>query len=611
MRRGLICILFLFLLAIVVPSLTPAIPGMGTTSWADEKDDQLKKKLKDHRDRLLGSLKDVPGGQWYGKASACEVWKAMDKSQRYVFLTHTDLLGQRSLLYNYPYYFYPYQSCDDGECTESSCAWVDDMGYCRYSSGWDCYYANRCGIDRGAPTDYTMAIEHVNRMLWVAGSCPWPTTWQDGGNCVNDSGGYTGRQNCGGEDNNRIYYEADDSLMGMFRNRDYGLPMWDKSQDLAGPHKGFTNTSETLHGRRSNFMATGQTHFFAWDSDPNKWVEGRTLWSRFCNERSVGAACNGSAYAPSWAARMIEQDLDYTSPWHESSPVCHYSMGQGFQQYNTVWTNQVTGNDAAYDYDPCAGPQPQIGAVVDGVTYSSTIYPTTTITIFGSGFSADGNMIHLQRSGYADVWLFNGDGHYFWDYNGTQINASLDGRAAAGTWTLTVRNASGAVSGPYTLTIQDNAAASNNAYYCYSSTYSYYGFQNWLCNAAYNPTYCYTQTWQWTPCPSANTVSQAVCGNGICEVGESGSTCGQDCCDQYTNRWTTKQNQGVYYCRNMYYYDTQTGYASWHGWQWVTQNETTQMCNDWWEAWEGSYYQTQYQCGGSTGKCHSITGGYY
>jgi len=61
----------------------------------------------------------------------------------------------------------------------------------------------------------------------------------------------------------------------------------------------------------------------------------------------------------------------------------------------------------------------------------------------------------------------------------------------------------------------------------------------------------------------------------------------------------------------MYYYDTQTGQAYWHGWQRVTANDTTQMCNDWWEAWEGSYYQTQYQCGGYTGKCHSIPGGYY
>ena len=65
-------------------------------------------------------------------------------------------------------------------------------------------------------------------------------------------------------------------------------------------------------------------------------------------------------------------------------------------------------------------------------------------------------MVHLQRPGYLDVWLFSGDSHYFWDLNGTQINSSLNNRLAAGTWTLTVRNAQGLTSGPYTLTIQSS-----------------------------------------------------------------------------------------------------------------------------------------------------------
>jgi hypothetical protein len=59
----------------------------------------------------------------------------------------------------------------------------------------------------------------------------------------------------------------------------------------------------------------------------------------------------------------------------------------------------------------------------------------------------------------------------------------------------------------------------------------------------------------------------------------------------------------------MYHYDN--GYACWHGFNWVTANDTTQMCNESWEAQEGSYYQTEYQCGGYTGKCHSIPGKYY
>jgi hypothetical protein len=252
---------------------------------------------------------------------------------------------------------------------------------------------------------------------------------------------------------------------------------------------------------------------------------------------------------------------------------------------------------------------PQIAAIVDGTNYSHTVTPTTTITIFGSNFSIGSNIVRFQRAGYSDIWLYNGDGHYFWDYNGTQINASLDGRVASGIWNVIVRNASGWESAPYSLTIQ--GGANNGAYWCYSSLYSYYGFQNWLCNAAYHPTYCYTINWQPTACPGSGGGSTSVCGNGTCEAGENGSNCPQDCCDQYTRCGQTKQNDGVHYCRNMYYYEWQSQTAYWHGWQWLTANDTTQMCNQQYHAQEGAWYQTQYQCGGYTGKCHSIPGGYY
>jgi hypothetical protein len=368
------------------------------SSPANSKDDLLREKLKANRDRLLTRLKDVPGGQWYGKANACEVWKSMDTSQRYVFLTHTDLLGQRSLLYNYPMIFHLITPCEcedaftfacaPPQCTESGgCTFRDQSGNCQTSDGWSCYYAGKCTLESGSPTDHTMALDHVNRILWVAGSCPWPTKWLEGGVCVDSNGRSVGNQTCGGEDNNRIYYEADPTLMGEFRNFYAGLPMWDKSDDPGGPHKGFRNTSETLHGRRHDFMATGQTHFFSLDGDPNNWVEGRTLWSRFCNERNMGAACNGSIYGTEWAGRMIEQDLDYTYPWHESSPVCNYGMGIGFQQYNSVWTNQVTGNDAALGYDPCASiNNPPVAQNQSVVTAQDT---AKAITLMAT--DADGN----------------------------------------------------------------------------------------------------------------------------------------------------------------------------------------------------------------------------
>jgi hypothetical protein len=616
MRRIITLILFCFLFSVLMPSFLPTVPGIGSLAWADQKDDLLKKKLKDHRYRLLTTLKDVPGGQWYGKANACEVWKAMDQSQRYVFMIHTDLLGQRSLLYNYPIHFYridyqgAWQSCyPSEECTESNCVWVDDMGNCRSGSGWDCYYANRCTIERGTPTDYTMAIEYVNRLLWVAGSCPWPTKW-NGWYCTDNSGNYKGETQCGGENNNRIFYEAADTLIQKFRNFAQGLPMWDKSEDPGGPHKGYTNTSETVH----RGGAAGQVHFFSWDTDPNKWVEGRTLWSRFCNERGIGATCNNSVYATgdwAWAPRMVEQDYDvpYSFPlsFHPSSPVCRYSSwplasgNLGYDIYNSVWTNQVTANNAAYDYDPCVC-TPTTSCAAQGKTCGQIWNGCANETCgsynggCASGQTCSNNVCVCSPT----------------------TSCAVQGKTCGQIWNGCANETCGSYGGgcPSGQSCSNNVCQSSSgggAYYCYSGTYPwyYYGFQTWLCNAAYRPIACYTANWQLTACPGSGGGSTSVCGNGTCEAGENGSNCPQDCCDQYTPCGQTRQNDGVHYCRNMYYYDWQSGQAYWHGWQWVTQNDTTQMCSQPYQAQEGAWYQTQYQCGGTAGKCHSVPGGYY
>lgn len=98
------------------------------------------------------------------------------------------------------------------------------------------------------------------------------------------------------------------------------------------------------------------------------------------------------------------------------------------------------------------------GPVITSVTdsnYSSTLYPWSTIIVWGSGFTpSGGNTVQLMRSGYADVWLYEGDGHYYWDYSSGQINSSLDYRAASGWWTVVVRNASSWPSAGYSIYIQ-------------------------------------------------------------------------------------------------------------------------------------------------------------
>jgi hypothetical protein len=366
---------------------------------------------------------------------------------------------------------------------------------------------------------------------------------------------------------------------------------------------------------------------------------------------------------------MFELDTDYNTA-HDSSPTCSYCGGQyGVNMYEQRWCgSSVWGNAAPCDwnYTPTPASFPlsvsksgtgsgtissYSGGIYCGTTcsanYSSGSQVTLTATAdSGSIFagwsgacSGTGNCTVMVDAAKSVSATFNQNVYYTlsvgkagtgkgtvtsssgatcnatctgisgWFMSGMQITltATADSGstfagwsgACSGTGTCTVT-----MSGSQSVTAMFNTASSSNAYYCYSPAYWQYNFTTWLCNAAYNPVYCYTSNWQWTTCPSSS--SAAKCGNGICEAGENGSNCGQDCCDQMSACNQTKQNGGVYYCRNMYHWD-----SGWRGFQWITQNDAMQMCDEWYEAWEGSNYQTQYQCGGYTGKCHSIPGGYY
>jgi hypothetical protein len=98
------------------------------------------------------------------------------------------------------------------------------------------------------------------------------------------------------------------------------------------------------------------------------------------------------------------------------------------------------------------------GPIVNAVTnqnYSYTIGSNDTMIVWGNGFSlSGGNTLQLTRSGYPDVWFYEGDGYYFWDQSNFQVNASLNGRAAPGVWNLYVRNNySGTPSAAYQVTI--------------------------------------------------------------------------------------------------------------------------------------------------------------
>lgn len=86
-----------------------------------------------------------------------------------------------------------------------------------------------------------------------------------------------------------------------------------------------------------------------------------------------------------------------------------------------------------------------------------------------------------------------------------------------------------------------------------------------------------------------------LCGNGLCEAGESGAVCPGDCCDAATPCNQTWHDDGAHYCRSM----NGGPYA------WTTAAATTALCSD-----PSQIGVTTYACGGEHGTCCSLPGGY-
>jgi len=90
-------------------------------------------------------------------------------------------------------------------------------------------------------------------------------------------------------------------------------------------------------------------------------------------------------------------------------------------------------------------------------------------------------------------------------------------------------------------------------------------------------------------------LAAAVCGNGDCEAGEDGGTCGSDCCDAMTSCDASRGHGGAYFCRSM----------NGGPFQWYTQADATALCSD-----ASQIGQTTWACAQRSGYCCSIPGGY-
>lgn len=105
---------------------------------------------------------------------------------------------------------------------------------------------------------------------------------------------------------------------------------------------------------------------------------------------------------------------------------------------------------------PCAAIGTPVVAAVTNAAYGTSLSAMGTIVVWASGLSGGGgDAILLTRPESADsITLDAGSGSYFWDLSPDQINATLPGGVTSGQWMLSVRNACGATSAPFAVTIQ-------------------------------------------------------------------------------------------------------------------------------------------------------------
>ena len=172
---------------------------------------------------------------------------------------------------------------------------------------------------------------------------------------------------------------------------------------------------------------------------------------------NVSSVPSGKSFTLTWTASdtsymSIDQGVGQVTTSLGSKTIIAGSPGTVTYTLTATNGGQVsTASATVVITDPTAGPA--VAAVTDS-NYSLTLNSGSVIVVWGAGFTpTGGNTVQLQRPGFPDVWLYETDGHYYWDQATGQINSALDNRAAPGQWTVTVRDASAAPSAPFTITL--------------------------------------------------------------------------------------------------------------------------------------------------------------
>jgi 2',3'-cyclic-nucleotide 2'-phosphodiesterase (5'-nucleotidase family) len=194
-------------------------------------------------------------------------------------------------------------------------------------------------------------------------------------------------------------------------------------------------------------------------------LSGADLSGIMANRINAAPAGTGIQELKAWTAL-----LSYVGTGLKGSITSAYASSSDFTQalssgaavqtrnasYPLVGIGQFVGTAAGLKGTPVCGPIAPVIAAVTNLSYGASLSSPGAIIVWGTGFSpTGGNSIRLSPSPplYA-VPLDITTGAYYWDLAGNQINAAITNRLNPGQWTVSVRNACGVSSAPFSVLLQ-------------------------------------------------------------------------------------------------------------------------------------------------------------
>jgi hypothetical protein len=408
-----------------------------------------------HRDRLLTGYASS-----HGLANAAVAWGTFTYEQRLLFLMETDLLGNRTFMAPVGTSYYRNWTDDCGTANDlcGTCVITggqrgcggcgirsEQWGSCEYVSAYDCYVQGQCYEQAGTRTDWSMALEHVARLYEIL----------------------PGNGSCGGLNENRGFYSADDTLINAFRNRT--MPEWVANSDVGSVHGPFNKRSETNTGRPFSCDGPdGQVQFYDWDY------------------QGVGFSRGGKNLPAD--GRMFEFDNDFNLP-HDSNPACSYCGGQsGISMYESHWRHKGNAQPIDWAYAPSAPAGPQITGeqLANSPWTANAATPNAYIAIWGNNFCSNPQVTIGGVSEYAYLAGTNQINAYVYAHTpsgGQNVTVSCNG-VSSNAWYVNVEQPfSCSLSGPTTLYVGQYGYWSGNStpagYYAY-----WYGTKNGATDAS-------------------------------------------------------------------------------------------------------------------------------